>query len=333
MSSIKNTQIPGDVSLGRNVTMGGNAAIRGSADIGHNLRVQGWLDAPNIKAANKGLFASEASLTEEYPNPQNGWWALVGDSLPAAVYRAEDGKWVATGETSGEVTIDCEQYEKGLSELNDQVTDHEQVLSQIPTIIVTGISKATAATVELSYQNLGDTTPSNVTIPAATTTSAGVMSAADKVALSNLITGGGGGTASGIKEIEVKDNTSILDDYKTDSDKLQFYRLLYDGVCIGFMMVCSDNMQHGTDQVIFSNMFAPLSGTTNIFESHVDGAFNIVHRYYNKDAATSTQEKGTWSAWTNIAGTTINESVTNAIKALYTSSISNADIDKITDNK
>ena len=44
MSSIKTTQIDGDVSVGRNVAIGGKADIAGSAHIGHNLKVDGWLE-------------------------------------------------------------------------------------------------------------------------------------------------------------------------------------------------------------------------------------------------------------------------------------------------
>ena len=56
MSSIKTTQIDGDVSVGRNVMIGGKADIAGSVSVGHNLKVDGWLEAPNIKGANKGIF-------------------------------------------------------------------------------------------------------------------------------------------------------------------------------------------------------------------------------------------------------------------------------------
>ena len=48
MSSIKTTQIDGDVSVGRNVAIGGKADIAGSVHVGHNLKVDGWLEAPNI---------------------------------------------------------------------------------------------------------------------------------------------------------------------------------------------------------------------------------------------------------------------------------------------
>ncbi len=62
MSSIKTTQIDGDVGIGRNVAIGGKADIAGSVSIGHNLKVGGWLDAPNIKGTNKGVFLTVQSL-------------------------------------------------------------------------------------------------------------------------------------------------------------------------------------------------------------------------------------------------------------------------------
>lgn len=56
MSSIPTKQIDGDVAVGRNVSAGGNAVVRGCVTIGHNLKVEGWLHAPNIKGACKGYF-------------------------------------------------------------------------------------------------------------------------------------------------------------------------------------------------------------------------------------------------------------------------------------
>ena len=56
MSSIPTKQIDGDVAVGRDVNIGGKATIRGSAKVGHNLTVDGWLEAKNIKGPNKGLF-------------------------------------------------------------------------------------------------------------------------------------------------------------------------------------------------------------------------------------------------------------------------------------
>lgn len=121
MSRIPTKEIDGDVAIGRNVTIGGRATVRGNVKVGHNLRVEGWLDAPNVKGPNKGVFLTEDDLKSAYPRPQNGWWALVGDTLPAPLYIAKGGKWEATGEMAGETTIDCDQYNRALEGFEDRL--------------------------------------------------------------------------------------------------------------------------------------------------------------------------------------------------------------------
>ena len=86
MSSIKTTEIEGDVSIGRHVGVGGNAHVQGNAVVKKNLIVEGWLEAKNVKSANKGLFTTVEKLREAYPRPHDGWWAIVGRSLPAPIY-------------------------------------------------------------------------------------------------------------------------------------------------------------------------------------------------------------------------------------------------------
>lgn len=127
MSSIPTKQIDGDVAVGRNVTVGGKTTVRGSATIGHNLRVEGWLDAPNVKGPNKGLFKTAVQLREAYPTPHEGWWALVGDTLPAQVYMAIGGAWVAqvnsdnTPKLAGNPTIDSSEYMQAVEEMTDDL--------------------------------------------------------------------------------------------------------------------------------------------------------------------------------------------------------------------
>ncbi len=113
MSSIKTTQIDGDVAVGRNVATGGKLDVAGSATIGHNLKVDGWLEAANIKGANKGIFLTVEELREAYPNPYDGWMAGVGSSTPFTAYVGKGGDWVATGGTI-EVTVDMSQYTEGV---------------------------------------------------------------------------------------------------------------------------------------------------------------------------------------------------------------------------
>lgn len=110
MSSIKTTQIDGDVSVGRNVAIGGKADIAGSVSIGHNLKVDGWLEAPNIKGNDKGIFVSAEKLRAAYPSPTVGNRALVGETSPFAVWQCETaGVWADTGVTESH-DIDLTDY-------------------------------------------------------------------------------------------------------------------------------------------------------------------------------------------------------------------------------
>lgn len=106
MSSIKTTHIDGDVSVGRNVAVGGGATVQGDSLLKGNVRVEGWLDADNIRGANKGVFTSVEKLKSAYPRPCDGWWAIVGTSLPGPVYVGDSGEWVPTGGSGGNPTVD-----------------------------------------------------------------------------------------------------------------------------------------------------------------------------------------------------------------------------------
>ena len=122
MSDIKNTQLDGDLSLGRNLSMGGDLACQGNASLGGDLKIRGWLEAPNVKHVNKGMFSTEENLRETYPVPRNGWWAIVGDELPGPIYVGWKGKWIPTGKTGGNPTIDSENFER-IIRLTDEDID------------------------------------------------------------------------------------------------------------------------------------------------------------------------------------------------------------------
>lgn len=102
MSSIPAKSLDGDISVGRNSNIGGNAVVRGCATIGHNLKVEGWLHAPNIKGACKGYFLSLTDLNDAYPAPADGDYAFVSESgLPGPIYIAKNGVWTDSGKTGG----------------------------------------------------------------------------------------------------------------------------------------------------------------------------------------------------------------------------------------
>lgn len=120
MSSIKATQMDGDVSVGRNVAAGGSLRIAGSARVGHDLRVDGWLEAPNVKGANKGVFLTVEKLREAYPDPKPGWIAGVGSSTPFAAWTCEDGEWVSAGGTI-DITVDMTRYTGDVAQLQEDL--------------------------------------------------------------------------------------------------------------------------------------------------------------------------------------------------------------------
>ena len=130
MSSIKTTQIDGDISVGRNVAMGGKAEIAGSVVIGHNLKVGGWLEAVNIKGANKGVFLTVQALREAYPNPHDGWFAGVGSSTPFTAYIGNGGEWVSTGGTI-EVNIDLSEIEAAIEGIEEDVEANSQSMEAL----------------------------------------------------------------------------------------------------------------------------------------------------------------------------------------------------------
>lgn len=133
MSSIKTTQIDGDVSVGRNVTIGGKGSVAGNFTVGHNLKVDGWLDAKNIKGANKGVFTDITSLRTAYPDGTlpDGSWAIVGGTLPGELWYVNGGAWVDSGKTAGNVTVDVEQYLDEVQTMNSDIESMKVDISDI----------------------------------------------------------------------------------------------------------------------------------------------------------------------------------------------------------
>lgn len=126
MSQIKNNEIEGNVAIGRHVAVGGNATIQGNANVKKNLKVEGWLEAKNIKGANKGLFASLTNLCAAYPHPHEGWFAGV----PASAQDISDlGLTAQEGKALFRMYIGIggEWVCKPLNKLYEIVVDNEKV--------------------------------------------------------------------------------------------------------------------------------------------------------------------------------------------------------------
>lgn len=125
MSPIPTKQIDGDVAVGRNVSIGGDANIQGSARIGHNLKIEGWLEARNIKGALKGFFPTVEALRAAYALPETGWLALVGESMPATIWYGEGEEWKTKGATCGQISADASAL---LASLREQANNTKESL-------------------------------------------------------------------------------------------------------------------------------------------------------------------------------------------------------------
>lgn len=123
MSSTNNENIQGGLSVSQDITAGGDLSVRGDSIFDHDVVVKGWLDAHNLKHVNKGMFQTLDSLKKSYPVPKNGWWAIVGDTLPGPVYVGWNGKWVATGKEGGNPTIDSENFENIITISKEEIDE------------------------------------------------------------------------------------------------------------------------------------------------------------------------------------------------------------------
>ena len=121
--AIQTTQIDGDVSVGRNVALGGGFISQGKGRVKGDLVVDGWLDAKNIKGVFKGIYLTVEKLKADFPEPEDGWWAIVGKTIPGPIYAADNGKWVATGEIGGQPTISGDEYYESLFEILQYLTE------------------------------------------------------------------------------------------------------------------------------------------------------------------------------------------------------------------
>lgn len=118
-----NNQIRGDLSVCCSAMVAGGLTAGGNAVVKGNLRVEGWLDARNLRQPCKGLFADAESLIRACPRPMPGWWALVGAAFPASIYIAVGGRWEDTGRTGGDISVDLDAYDAAIEAVNDRVNE------------------------------------------------------------------------------------------------------------------------------------------------------------------------------------------------------------------
>ncbi len=118
-----------------------NHLVEGDQEVTGDMTVLGTLRAKHVKQPHMGMYASEEALLAALPTPEKGWYALVGNTLPAELYVCNTaGTWTDTGNEYDGEDVDLTNY----------------VLASI----FTGYA-------ERGYKILGDATPS--TIPSSPT--------------------------------------------------------------------------------------------------------------------------------------------------------------------
>lgn len=143
--AIKTTHTTGDVSVGHDAALGGSARVQGSATIHHNMVVEGWLDAPNVKGVNKGFYTDIESLQEAYPDGSaaDGSYAVVGSTIPGVLWYVKGGKWVNSGQSSGALTGDVDGYRRDVEQLQGdlatEASEREQGDASVRTALQTEI--------------------------------------------------------------------------------------------------------------------------------------------------------------------------------------------------
>lgn len=290
MSSIPTKQIDGDVAVGRNVSAGGDANIQGNARIGHNLIVGGWLDARNIKGPNKGIFRTPEKLREVYPLPHDGWWALVGVTLPAALYIADCGFWVATGESAGNPTLDSEIYNEMVAEMDASI---KKVASDV------AVNKASIEQIRSLIDSIGaetDTLTSDVEKLKTQLASAEIritqaqITAGKGVPLSltldELDTFGTDGTHTAIRQFV----------RSAGHTRLRVTESADDSSPIGYLDIFMDNAGHVVTQVFTTHFTLDDDGEIDT-STHICAEAFTYFRTYNIDAPLLQNEKHTWSKW------------------------------------
>ena len=285
-------EIAGDVSIGRHVSMGGDATVRGSATIGHNLKVTGWLEAKNIRGAGKGVFKDEEQLNTLYPKPQNGWYAYVIDGLSEQ----------QLSECLGKLYIAC-----GGAWIGQLNADGTPLLGGNPTVW----SEANRADIEALRQEYNATVAKLGTVESnlATTSRTAAEALEDAAAAQS--------SADNIKPRTV--TIAEMDTLGTDGSIAAMltymqhnfhtrYRVVKDGASnytIGVMDVVMDNSLHVITEVLTTHLTLAWLRNPGDTIAHNCTGIGTYYRYFNINSPESTVDRGRWSEWTEAEPSTM----------------------------
>ena len=138
-----------------------NHVVEGNQEVTGDVTVLGTLNAKHVKQPHMGMYASEEALLAALPTPEKGWYALVGNELPAELYVCNTaGTWTDTGNEYDGESVDLTEYVK-TDVFQDYTNRGYKILGEAtPDTIPSSPSKGDAylASTAGTYTNFGGTT-------------------------------------------------------------------------------------------------------------------------------------------------------------------------------
>ncbi len=307
-----NKSIEGSVAVSGDVSSGGDATVRGSVNVGHDMRVEGWLDAPRLKVVCKGIFSSKEKLEHAYPSPLPGWYAgvCVGektelwlavrelDEYRGAVWKRSSGAFVAV--------VDDTRYKEMVSELASLRKQIENGLGGMDEL-KNGVSAAKGAAE--SAQRAADTAKKS-----ADTAAGAAATAMPRTLDIGLLDTMGAADARAMRELCM--SSALHTRYAVVNGSGPYI--------VGTLDVFSDNMRHMLTQVFETHHTLNDDGSLDV-TGHRDERLYRYFRSFNFSAATLDVEKNTWTAWKECVPHTLtdwfNEAYGMAVEPVFNVSI------------
>ena len=223
---------------------------------------------------------------------------MVGNTLPAPLYIADGGEWVATGESAGNPTIDSQQYNDAVAALDadlkkvaGDVTANKASIEQIRTQ-VNGIGTQVntlnndVGTLKTDVAGMKTRlTKAETDITTAQTTANNAMPL--RIALADLDTFGTDGTYPAIMNFVRNSLHSRLRVTVSKDDPRM----------VGYLDIFMDSMNHVITQVFTTHLIPDTDGTISGSSGHQCESAFTYFRAYNINAPRLDNERFTWTAW------------------------------------
>lgn len=100
---MENIEVNGSVSVSNNVNIGGDVLVQGKTHLKSGLKVDGILEADNVKVFNgfMGYFYGVSSVLREIKQPETGMFFLNGETNSIWAWDTIGKKWIDTNRVDG----------------------------------------------------------------------------------------------------------------------------------------------------------------------------------------------------------------------------------------